>query len=561
MITKKIIDIPIEDSEFTVLDFETTGTSAKNARVIEVGLVKVKNLKVKDTYSTLIDPETDIPFFITELTGITNSLVNDAPTFAQIARELEDFIGDSVLTAHNLPFDLSFLKSEFQRVEIPFEERPMLCTLKLARRLYPQLPSKSLSAMTKHFRLRNKKAHRALGDAMVTAKILIKMIDHMKDEFHCTSVSDVISFQGIMPGTGFRILKKKLAEDFQNVPDRPGIYFFKDRNDKIIYIGKAKSLKKRVNSYFVSYAPSKAKKIVRKASRLGFQTTNTELTALLAEAILIKQHNPELNLQLKKYPVQLFIKSTLESKAPMIIPSSNFDFDGNDYFGPYPNRETVSALVEIVQRTFKLRECSDKEFVKGKKCYLSDIERCLEPCTLSDINEEYKAELDRAYDFLCGNNQDAVNRLLNKMKQFSAEQKYEEAAEIRDTVNLILSQLNRASIIAEPVNRAKVLIEVSEQERKDYVLLIEGKLYVKDFFADENSFDSSLNDYFERNVQLFNEVAQKDLEQIKIALSWMVKNRNKVKAYYLKDYESIEDLYYHSGFPKIKYKKTKSPAN
>ncbi|MDD3557820.1 MAG: exonuclease domain-containing protein [Melioribacteraceae bacterium] len=561
MITKKIIDIPIEESEFTVLDFETTGTAARNARVIEVGLVKVKNLKVKDTYSTLIDPETDIPFFITELTGITNALVSGAPTFVQVARELEDFIGDSVLTAHNLPFDLSFLKSEFRRAEIPLEERPMLCTLKLARRLYPQLPSKSLTAMTKHFRLRNKKAHRALGDAMVTAKILIKMIDHLKDEYHCTTLSDVISFQGIIPNTGFRILKKKLAEDFQSVPDEPGIYFFKDKNEKIIYIGKAKSLKKRVNSYFVSYAPSKAKKIVRKASRLGFQTTNTELTALLAEAILIKHHNPELNLQLKKYPVQLFIKSTVESRAPMIIPSSNFDFDGNDYFGPYPNRETVSALVEIVQRTFKLRECSEKEFVKGKKCYLSDIERCLEPCTSASTKEEYMTELDRAYDFLCGNNQDAVNRLLNKMKLFSAEQKYEEAANIRDTVNLILSQLNRASILAEPINKAKVLLEISDQERKDYLLLLEGKLFVKDFFADKNLFDSALTDYFEKNVQVFNEVAQKDLEQIKIALSWMVKNRNKVTAYYLKDYESIEELYSHSSFPKIRFKRTKSPAN
>lgn len=560
MITKKLIDIPIEESEFTVLDFETTGTSARNSRVIEVGLVKIKNLKICDTFSTLIDPETNIPFYITELTGIANAQVKDAPVFNQIAKEIEDFIGDSVLTAHNLPFDLSFLKSEFDRAEIALEEYPMLCTLKLARRLYPHLPSKSLGAMTKHFRIKNKKAHRALGDAMVTAKILLKMIDHLKEEYHCTSVSDIISFQGIIHKSGFRILKKKLAEDFQSVPDEPGVYFFKDKNDKIIYIGKAKSLKKRVNSYFVSYAPSKAKKIVRKSHRLGFQTTNTELTALLAEAILIKQHNPELNQQLKKYPVQLFIKSTNNNKAPMIIPSSTFDFDGCDYFGPYPNRETVSTLIDIVQRTFKLRECSDKEFSKAKKCYLSDIERCLEPCTSKTLSDEYIEELQRAYDFLCGNNQDAVNRLLNKMRQFSIEQKYEEAAQIRDTVNLILKQLNRASIIAEPINSAKVLLAINENGKNDYLLLIEGKIFVKDFFAEKDLFNSVLNDYFENNVQLFNEVAQKDLEQIKIALSWMVKHRNNVTAYYLKDYNSIDDLFMHSKDPKLQIRKTKSSA-
>ena len=222
---------------------------------------------------------------------------------------------------------------------------------------------------------------------------------------------------------------------------------------------------------------------------------------------------------------------------------TNFDFDGNDYFGPYSSRDTATTLIEIVNKTFKIRECSEKEFIKKRKCYLADIERCIAPCIDDTIKKDYKNELLGIYDFLSGHNQTAVDRLLHKMKTYAENKKYEEAAEIRDTVNMILNQLNRSSILAEPVNNANVLIEINDFINKDFLLLIEGKVFIKDYLLNEKDyFESVLEDYFTGSIQLFQNIDKKDLEKIKIAVAWMVKNRNNITIYYLKDYESYEDL-------------------
>lgn len=537
-------DISPKNAEFAVLDFETTGTSANSSKVIEVGIVKVKNLKIVDTYSSFINPGLYIPSYITALTGIKNEDVINAPYFEDLVDKICDFIGDSVLVAHNLSFDYSFLTKEFTFAGRELIPNPTLCTLKLARRLYPELPSKSLGNLTKHFRIRHRDVHRALGDATATAKILTRMIKKLIDEHDVETISDTINFQS-MPGakSSFRMIKKKLADDFASMPDDPGVYFFKNAKDKIIYIGKAKSLKKRVKNYFSNTAPKKAKKIVRSASRLGFKVTHSELTALITEAELIKKHNPQYNRLLKKYSQQYFIKIDSKEKFPNLNTTSKFDFDGNDYFGPYNNRETAQIIVEIASKTFKLRECTKREFAKKKKCYLADINRCLAPCIDDSIIPAYKKELEKTYEFLSGNNQIAVDRLLNKMKDCSAKRKYEEAAEIRDTVNLILNQLNKLSILSEPLNKTKVYIEVTRGSDKDYILMLEGKVFIKDYLLNESdNFDKALDDYFEGTIHIFSPTDEKDLEKMKIGLSWIVKNRNNVKLTYLSNFKSKSDF-------------------
>ena len=169
----------IEKAEFTVLDFETTGTKAGTSRVIEIGMVKVKNLKIKNTFSSLVNPGIYIPYHITQLTGIDNSDVITAPRFEDLIDGVIDFIGDSILTAHNLPFDYSFLKSEFAYSGYEPVDNPRLCTLKLSRRLFPELPSRSLASMVKFLRLRHRNVHRALGDAQVTAMIFKYLMEKL----------------------------------------------------------------------------------------------------------------------------------------------------------------------------------------------------------------------------------------------------------------------------------------------------------------------------------------------------------------------------------------------
>lgn len=536
-------NISIKESEFAVLDFETTGTSSKQNRVIEIGIVHVKNNKIVDSFQSFIHPGCNIPPFINSLTGINDEHVRDAPFFEDIVSDILEFIGDSVIVAHNLQFDYSFLKSELSRAELLLPENAKLCTLKLARKLYPDLKSKSLSSLVKYFRIRHKDVHRALGDATVTAKMLIKMIKSLQEDHNITELEELLSYQSsTVIKSGYRIIKKKLASDFASLPVAPGVYIFKNAKDDYIYIGKAKVLKNRVANYFSGSAARKAKKIVRKSSRLDFIQTKSELSALILESELIKKHDPPMNTLLKKYPQQYFIKVGLTKEYPDLKSTSQFHFDGNDYFGPYSNGETSRSLIEIVDKTYMLRECNDKELKKGKKCYLYDIKRCVAPCIL-EAKTEYENELNLAYDFLSGGNQNIVDKLLIKMNVFSDERKYEEAAEIRDLVNKILSQLNRSSILAEPVNKVSALVEIQSNDNKDHLLFLEGKLMIRNFNGESLDFESVLDDYYDGNHNLDNSADEKHLGRMKIALSWLVPNRNFVKIYYLKNYSSRDELY------------------
>ncbi|MCZ6704251.1 MAG: GIY-YIG nuclease family protein, partial [Ignavibacteria bacterium] len=415
--------------------------------------------------------------------------------------------------------------------------------LKLARRMYPDLQSKSLTAVAKHLNLKNKSAHRALSDAEVTARVLIKMIKQLKRESKINTLYDLINFQ--QKKTVGRTIKviESLKEDISSLPNAPGIYYFVNNRNKIIYVGKAKSLRDRVRTYFSPTAPKKAKKIIKQARRLKIEITNTELTALLSEAETIKKINPKHNYQLKKYGLKYFLKVTKDHAYPRIEITNHFDFDGNDYFGLFISRRKAESVLEIVDKTFSLRECSDKEFSKHKKCFLAEIERCTAPCVFK-CNDEYHNELNKVYEFLFGMNQTALNRLLKKMKGYSDLEKYEKAAEVKEIVDLILNQTHKTSLLAEPVNSADVLFEVSGEYGKDYILLLNGKIYVKNFVLDQKDlFEEALEDYFNKTINYDFLPTDEDLEKIKITLNWLIKNRNKVRIFYFKDYSSKDDLY------------------
>ena len=551
-----LADLPIAESEFCFIDVETTGLSPSDNSVIEIGAVYVSRLKIGKKFSSFLNPGRDVPYFITQLTGITNEDVSDAPFFEDIASQLKQFVSDSIIGGHNFAFDNSFLKKEFAYCGEEYLDNPQVCTLRIARRLYPTLRSKSLGNVANHLRLKNLNAHRALDDALVTAKIFIKMVKELKEKEGIITNGELLNYQYVPQSKPAVKIKKKLGQDIAALPSTPGIYFYLNSRDEIIYIGKAKSLKDRISSYFSMAAPRKTKKILSNSSRLKIALTNSELTALLAEAEMIKLHKPKFNTLLKKYGNKYFLRFMNEHNYPRVELCREFDFDGNDYFGPFSKREKATTLIELIDKTFSLRECSDKEFARKRKCLLADIERCNAPCVLDDT-DAYKEELAKVYEFLYGKNQFALNRLLGKMKEYSEMQKYEAAGEYKRLVELILSQIHRSSLIAEPINSASVLFEITGLTAKDYILLIAGKIYIKDNIAGpDNSFDEAVDDFYEDTINLQYMPNEEDLEKLKISLSWLIKNRNKVRIFYLKEFLSKQKLYESlSRFTQQNYKR------
>lgn len=544
MITSELPATLLKDTEFSVLDVETTGLSARNNRVIEIGIVKVKNLKIVDRYSTLINPGCDIPYFITQFTGISNSDVAYSPNFYDTAEEIEEFIGNSIISGHNLSFDEGFLRYEFIRNGFEPLSNLNVCTLKLSRKVFPSLKSKSLASVSEHLGIINRDSHRALSDAEATAKILIKLIKKLSRENGVKTLQQLLEFESSMVASNQVIkLPKDIHESIYSLPESPGVYYFLNKKNEIIYIGKAKSLKDRVRSYFSPTTISKQKKIVKQAAKIKTEITNSELTALLLEAESIKLINPRHNRQLKKYGNKYFIRINKSNKYPNAEITTKFDFDGNDYFGLFISRRKAEVVMDIIDKTFALRECDEKEFRKGRKCFLADIERCTAPCIKGD-DPIYFEELERVYEFLSGGNQSALNRMLNKMKEYAASEKYEKAAETKFVIDLLLSQTHKSSLLSEPINKANVLFEVSEGINKDYVLLLEGKYFIKkESVSDNDNFEIALDDFYSQTSRIDINPTEEDLEKMKISLNWLAKNRNKVRIFYLKDFGSKEELF------------------
>jgi DNA polymerase III subunit alpha, Gram-positive type len=165
-------------SSYIILDIETTGLSKHYHRITEIAAVKFENNKVVDQFETLINPQISIPAFITSLTGITNEMVSNAPTIDKIMPHFLNFVGDSVIVAHNATFDHGFLAKNAERVGLNFPNK-RLCTRKLANRLLPQLPSKKLSMICYHLGIKNKQEHRAMTDVLATVEVFSKFLEEL----------------------------------------------------------------------------------------------------------------------------------------------------------------------------------------------------------------------------------------------------------------------------------------------------------------------------------------------------------------------------------------------
>jgi DNA polymerase III epsilon subunit family exonuclease len=202
----------LREARFTVLDLETTGGSPSGDRILEIGAVRVEANRLGGSFTTLVNPGVPIPPFISSMTGILQEMIESAPSFVSIAEELARFIGDSVLVAHNLPFDLGFLNQELERSCGFVLANPSLCTVRLGRRLLPQLPDRRLDTLADHYGISFAARHRALGDAEVTAKLLLRFIS-LLEERGVEDLGALERYLAVGPQTG--------TEGRVSAPERP----------------------------------------------------------------------------------------------------------------------------------------------------------------------------------------------------------------------------------------------------------------------------------------------------------------------------------------------------
>jgi DNA polymerase III subunit epsilon len=320
---------------YSIVDIETTGGSAKGNKIIEISIFCFDGKKVVDEYHSLINPGTRVPGFITSLTGITEEMLEYAPSFEQVAREIEDFTADSIFVAHNVNFDFTFIRTEFANIGKKFE-RNKLCTVRTSRKIFPGLPSYSLGNLCGSLGIKIKDRHRAKGDAEATVKLLKLLLKNDKEEFISKSLKKN-SRETLLPANLPR-------EQFDALPEEPGVYFFHDHNGKVIYVGKAINIKKRVVSHFSAKQTSKqSQNFIKDMHGLSFELSGNELIALLMESYYIKKHWPIYNRTQKKVAqnaamyqyedmegyLRLSVGNTLKHQKPLL--SFRYESDAREF--------------------------------------------------------------------------------------------------------------------------------------------------------------------------------------------------------------------------------------
>jgi DNA polymerase III subunit epsilon len=272
---------------YAIVDIETTGGYSQGHRIIEIAIIIHDGKNVVDQFSSLINPEKYIPPFITSLTGISNDMVSGAPKFFEIAKDVYQLLENKVFVAHNVGFDYSFIHDEFRSLGSSLAMKK-LCTVKLSRKIIPGLPSYSLGNLCGNLGIHIDNRHRAFGDANATAKL-----------FEILLAKDVSKFieKSLKKSTREAILPQHLNfETVQDLPEAPGVYYFIDQKGKIIYIGKAKNIRKRILSHFSGTSKGLVKQnFINEICEVKYDLCGNELIALLHESQQIKRFWPKYN--------------------------------------------------------------------------------------------------------------------------------------------------------------------------------------------------------------------------------------------------------------------------
>jgi DNA polymerase III epsilon subunit family exonuclease len=284
-------DLLLERAEYVVVDLETTGLRPGSSQICEIGAVRVRSFEMVEEFQTLCDPRVPLGAAVSALTGLTDRQLQGAPPPSLAVRRFLSFAGDAVLVAHNARFDLAFLDRETERLTGSRLAVPVVDTVALARRLLSgRIPRASLAQLSYFFGTAVQPCHRALPDAQATAEVLLALIG-LGQERGARTVADLVE----LSATRTRRVWDKRRLAF-GAPPRPGVYLFYDRNDQLLYVGRARDLRARLRSYFRSERQRPAvEAAVAAVERIEWRVLGSELEAALEELRLIRELRPPAN--------------------------------------------------------------------------------------------------------------------------------------------------------------------------------------------------------------------------------------------------------------------------
>lgn len=544
----------VSDATFVVTDTETTGLKAETNRVIEIGAVKMEGETVVDHFEQLVNPQRSIPGRITNLTGITTGMVFDAPTIAEVLPRYLDFLDDGILTAHNLSFDKGFLDAELERIGRAPLSNETLCTVRLARRLLPGLDSKGLSRLVQFYNIDMDGRHRALGDAEATGIVLRRLLRKLSFEHEIDTVDALLCFQH-RQYEKVRSAPMHLArirdEVLSDVPDAPGVYTLTNSRGTCLYVGKAKKLSDRLRSHFtaVESKAARKRKMLKKVRSVDWETTGTELEAILRESRLIKTEQPRYNRAQRRYYSRPFIRLDTTHDYPTISWTRTLADDGAEYYGPVRNGERAEMVVDVASRCFQLRECDDEQLRLGQRCLYADMDRCVAPCE-TEAPAAYAEEVRGVRAFLTGQDRSVLGRLRSRMQQAAEQRDYEKAAAFRDELKQLEPILDKQQVIAAPVRRRNAaLLHRTENGASVDVLFVRFGRFVDALSLDcppSREQRRQLREYVgahtDPDTEVPSDFSKRAVDEIRLLMHWTYAHRDALRVVRLSSDERIDDL-------------------
>jgi DNA polymerase-3 subunit epsilon len=377
---------------YVLLDLETTGGNAVRDHITEIAAVRFEHGQEVARWSTLVNPGVAISSFIEQLTGISNAMVADAPSFDEVAPQLLKLLDGAVLVAHNVRFDHGFLLNELARVDVTLRIKT-LCTVRLSRLLYPGVKGHGLDAIMQRHGITTEARHRAMGDVQVM-QIWLAQVAQQFGAAHLQQQAQVLL-------QGSAALPPQLDTNVADIPDGPGVYLFYGEGSLPIYIGKSVKLRSRVMSHFQSASREpREMRIAQEIRRIEWLETAGELGALLLEARLVKQHQPLHNRQLRRESNLCAWRLDANPNArPLLTLVRGAELSPHQFcnlYGPYRSKnQALSHLRELAEQHQLCLQALGLESGKGR-CFAHQIGRCKGVCCGEETPERHHLRLQMA---------------------------------------------------------------------------------------------------------------------------------------------------------------------
>lgn len=449
---------PLADVTFVVVDLETTGAAPGADAITEIGALKMRGGELLGKFETLVNPGVPIPPMITVLTGITEAMVLPAPPITEVLPSFLEFLGDAVVVGHNVRFDVGFLDAALTGHGYPPIANTRVDTLAIARRLLrDETPNFKLGTLARHLRVPTSPSHRAFADAEATAQVFHSLLERAAT-LGVLGLDDLVA----LPAMRSHPSASKLALT-THLPREPGVYLFRDRDGRVLYVGKATNLRSRVRSYFSGDTRRKVPQLLREAVAIDHFVCGDPLEAAVREVRLIQEWEPRFNRQAKGWRQYSYLGLT-EERFPRLRVTRSPRADGGPCLGPFSSSGAAHLVREAVETAVPLRRCTRRI---GRRTRLDAESPCVPsqlgvascPCTGEVADSDYAALVDSVVRGFGPEPDLLLAPLEARMRRLADEQRFEEAAATRERLSSLARALRRGRLVEQLRGAERVVLD------------------------------------------------------------------------------------------------------